>query len=160
MTIATGEQAKASDINELVTLVEKTADQTVNNSDVLVNDTVLLFPIKIDERWAFDITLFCSGNQAADIKFAITLPANAEMKWSIPGSPLTDGTYSFPIVKTVSGESIAVGLHASGLGCRIIGFVDGDDTAGNVRLQWAQAAAHGSDTKVLLGSYIRAHRLA
>lgn len=133
--------------------VSKTADETVNNSTTLQNDDELLFAIKANETWAFEMFLpFTCENNTPDIKFAITVPASATLYWILVYMNTTK-------VEDTSGNAEWV-EGANGLRiASITGVVINSSTAGNVQLQWAQDTADASDTILKTGSYILAHQL-
>lgn len=142
----------------------KTADQTVNNSAVLVNDTHLVFAVATSEVWHVEVSLMVESNSTADFKFAWTVPAGATLKWApLQSSTLStwvyDGTNEVALgdaTTTYNISSPASGVW--GIAARGIAQVGG--TAGNVQLQWAQNTATGINTNVKQGSLLIAHRVS
>lgn len=150
------DEAGVARIFALTKVVRKTAEtQAVNNSTTLVDDDALVFAIAANEIYVADFHLDISGNVAAGWKGAITVPAGATLKFQaeilaaaaigVVGSTTTGGT--------------AIGATAAIIQAHLHVCVVNGATAGNVQLQWAQNFAHGSDTKVLVNSYLRAERL-
>jgi len=142
--------------------IYKTADETVNDSSTLQNDNHLVFSIGANEKWSFELVLFYTSGTTPDIKFAITVPSGATLKWG-PSQALygTSGTWVLTAITEVSGNSVAVAGQAAAVMCVVFwGYVANSTNAGNVQLQWAQEVANASDTKVLAGSHLIAHKLA
>lgn len=135
-----------------LTTINKTANEVVNNSTTLQNDDQLLFTVGANETWSFRFVVQANSPIAAGIKFAITAPSGATCQ------------VAFIDQQTASSES--------GIGCaiastsltgtgnnevyEIVGTIVNGSTAGDVRLQWAQTTAIGSNTTVLAGSYLTA----
>jgi len=142
------------------TYLVKEADETVNNSVTLQDDDDLTFTMTADKIYAFTMALLVTGNSSADFKLNIDVASSGaadymltyantggtftgEMKWEGEvTSVFTDGSWH----RTVS--AIATGM----LIC--------DGTNRLVKLQWAQASAHASDTKLLKGSWFAYEELA
>lgn len=138
-------------------LIYKTVTETVNNSTVLQNDNELLFPILANEKWTFISLIIYNSSAVADFKLDYTIPAGASGKFSSFNwvSSGVAGEYFIPIgsVTNAAGAAADMGLLLSG-------YVANGATAGNVQFQWAQNTAEVSNTQVLLGSWILAHKVA
>jgi len=136
-------------------MVRKAADQIVNNSEVLVNDTHLFFAVGANEIWQFDIVLFClSASVTPDIDYLFDVPAGAAIRrwtfWSMVGvDQWFDATVSATIA-VVDNDRV----------CMFRCLYTGAAAAGDVQFKWAQHTATAEDTKILLNSHIIAHRLA
>ena len=139
-------------------VVRKTADQTVNDSSTLVNDTHLLFAIAANEVWVFTIYIRHIGATTADIKFAITVPSGANMGLIFVGMDYSPALGE--AVTVTSGGAISAQGLATEKFIVLHGRVANSTTAGNVQLQWAQYAAIAVDTKVLTDSCIVATKVA
>ena len=85
MPIATGSAALAQDVLNLMTIVRKTADETVNNSAVLQNDDDLLLPIGANEIWRFEFVIYGISNATADFKYSLVGPAASNVRWEFTG---------------------------------------------------------------------------
>jgi len=140
-----------------LTVVRKTADETVNNSSTLQNDDHLLFAVAANEVWEFRIILrMLAASATPDYKFALSLPALGSGVWVI----------EYPIIPaTTLGADVTTALKVdSWTGgdrwCFLQGVYVGGANAGNVQLQWAQYTANASDSKVTTNSCIIAHKLA
>lgn len=144
------------------TIVRKTADQTVNNSETLVNDTHLLFPVGISEVWLIFLRLRIlieAGASQAVTKIAFTVPTNGAFQWnSARDIGILAGTNMLTEVTTA--EVDQTGYAGVNKQTFIWGTYIGGDTAGNLQLQWAQKVAEAKDTKMLTNSYIIAHKLS
>ena len=140
------------------TIVRKTANQTVNNSIVLVNDTALLFAIAANEVWEFTLIPIHNSGTTPDIKFCIIGPAGASAYYIAVHE---NSLGAVALDRGILGDEITFGGTASN---RITGTIKGivinGATAGNLQLQWAQATANASNTIVLANSCLIANRLA
>lgn len=145
-------------------MIMKTADQIVNNSTTLVNDTHLVLPVGTSQVWKFEMSLLVSSTTAADWKCGWTVPAGTTMKW---------GEYEFggatrwlrDAANSAVGDSLltestglSINTSATPFTFAMRGFIFTSSTSGNVTFQWAQGAATAVDTKVLLGSCMEARR--
>ncbi len=139
-------------------LAYKSADQTVNNSVTLVNDSALSFAVGASDVWTIDVTMVHISNTTADIKVAFTMPASGVMTltsiWGSSAGAYTQHNF------TVSGTSQDLESKTTEQSTRIYGRYMGGGTAGTLQLQWAQASAQVVDTKVLKGSNIIGLKLA
>ena len=158
-TIETQYELAVADILVPV-VVRKTANQIVNNSNVLVNDTHLLYAIAASEEWVYQFVLYITGNVAAGLKAAITVPALCTLRWGFSSAQAAGGVAVMPVVQTISGNSSSVEVDGTPAAHIIELWVLNGANAGSVQLQWAQQAAHGSDLTVYQGSHLVAHQLA
>jgi hypothetical protein len=150
------------------TLARKSADQIVNNSTTLVNDTHLFWPVEINQVWFVQAWLMIDTGTTPDIKVGWTLPGGATMRWGFLSGDTVAGNVpqwgwnnvttatlatTGTLAQAGSGAGVVNGLNFTG-----IAAIGG--TAGNVQLQWAQNTLNASDTKVLLNSALIGCRLA
>ncbi len=154
MTIATGNQILAADILVRPLLVRKTADETVNNSNVLQNDDELLFAVGVNEIWEFTIYIIYNSGATPDFQHNLTGPAASTIYQH--GTGLTPAAAASIVVSA----SNWLGFGSAVLGLVIKGIIVNGANAGNLQLQWAQNTADASDTKVLTNSCIVAFKLA
>lgn len=137
-----------------LTIIRKTADETVNNSAVLQNDDELLLPVGANQVWAFDLRIMFDGATAADIKYKFTIPAGGSGHW-LRGDEISDANTSITTERNNStagaGDTYFQIFHC---------IYAGGANAGNVQFQWAQLTAGASDSKVRKDSCIIAWRLA
>jgi len=141
----------------IVSKVRKTADQTVNNSAVYVNDTHLVLPVAGNETWdILTVLKFITGG-VPDLKLRFIIPAGSSItaySMNLIANGAVWGATDFDF----TGDKKINGSGATG----VIGFralYIGAGSAGNVQLQWAQNTADVSDTKVLIGSCLICHNL-
>jgi hypothetical protein len=137
-------------------LIVKHSNQVVNNSDVAVNDTDLLFAMGQKQRVAFRFVVFFTGDAAADIKFQVVGPSGVVLTYAPSNGMRVSGgdTWSLQAATTSSG-TFAVGTGgATPRMVEIAGVAKTTGTSGNLRLAWAQSAAVSADTTVLAESYL------
>ena len=158
MAIIAGSTALASDILNLVKLIRKTADETVNNSAVLQDDNELFLPMLANEVWQITLSLIVNSSAVADLKLGFTAPAGAAMysysRYIREDNVVCDGFAS------LAATLLLRGVGANEMPIFLTGIVINGANAGNFQIQWAQATAEVSDTKVLTNSYIIAHKMA
>ena len=130
----------------------KSADETVNNSDVLQDDNHLFIPIGANEVWAFTLTTIVNGDTAADINRAFSVPSGATGGWGVASGNNYNAFGAAIFQGTTTGTDI--------INIPVTGVVINSSTPGNLQFQWAQTIATAVDTKVLKGSFLIAHRLA
>jgi len=134
----------------------KTADQTVNNSETLVNDDTIFFPLLNGEQWQFLIVLYGSiGTNTPDIdlRLAATDSLTGTIKYE-ERSGGTNRTYS---------DDFTTEMHVPVSATPRSVIIDGTVTAtanGTLQLQWAQNAATVENTLVMSHSYLRAERVS
>lgn len=141
-----------SNITSIIKRVYKSAEETVNNSDVLQDDNHLLFAVGANEAWAFNMVLYMNSGTTPDIKLQINVPSGATGFYDSPtGVPSAMTAFGSPQTQSTSGSDQQMFFT---------GTVINGATPGNLQLQWAQNLATLSDTKILKGSCIIAYRLA
>ncbi len=138
--------------------VRKAADQTVNNSTVLVNDTELKIAMLANEVWEAEIfTIIDSSSGDADYKGSVVGPALSAIYGyklsNIPGGTWTLGAF-------VNSVAVGQGVGVPALGLHIHVLAINGANAGDLQFQWAQNTAKVADTKTLANSFMRGHRLA
>lgn len=147
--------------------IEKTADETINNSAALQDDDALILPVGTSETWFFETVVRYSSNATADIRFGWSGPTGATMEWgrghvatsSGPGINSLGGSGT-PTALSAIGDTLNLAGVASGsVHIMLAGWIFTDSTAGSVTLRWRQDTADVSDTKVLKGSFIRARKI-
>jgi len=140
-----------------VVMVRKTADEIVNNSNILQNDDHLFLAAKANEVWTIELRLRISNPPASDIKMDFSLPTGASgFKHYISG--INDIRISHPIGTPIGLTIDERGdLYYSGV---LRAIVTMGATAGNIQFQWAQNAAVAEDTIIYANSCLIAHKLA
>jgi hypothetical protein len=146
--------------------VSKGADQTVNNSTVLVNDSALALSVVANAKYILEAYVKYDSGTTPDIKFAWTGPAGATLDW-IPNTPPAGATgvnSALSVGNTAIGDGAAVAAGGVGAGTAVVAHMTGTltvaGTAGSLQLRWAQNTGDASDTKVLAGSWLRLTRVA
>ncbi len=132
--------------------VLKTSTETVNNSAVLQDDDVLLFPVIANKMYYFKCWLLINSGATPDFKYCWTVPASAN--GDMVGCDQFGQGANNPITyRYVNGTVYTI----NGGGYQIFwmeGLVYTGATAGNVTLQWAQNTANASDTQVYGRSWL------
>lgn len=146
-----------NNIDPRIRIVVKTADELVNNSVTLQNDDELFFAIGANQVWAVEIWLLVNSGTTPDIDVTIVVPSGGEIEWHV----ITDNASNAldAQFKNAAAEAALRGGGAAQFIGVLRGVVVNGSTAGNVQLQWAQATADVSDTKVLENSCIIRHRI-
>ena len=149
-------------LNKISKVISKTTTETRNNTVALADDSELKVSLLKKERVQFRFVILYRGDATADIKFAITAPSGASIHYTPSSSLRISGGDTVTIQNTLfSATAIAYGTDASN-GTRmaeIVGEVNTTGTAGDLTLQWAQAAAVVADTELLAKSYLIVHKL-
>lgn len=178
-TVVVGDQIAAAITAKSLTDIEagafdqtvvKTADETVTASTTVQNDDHLIFAIgaSATEIWFFEGMLLINGaNATMDFKFTFTGPASSTGAFG--GGSGTGATGFSGFAQLGGGVSIgnlaafATTINAptgtANIGLQVQGWVFGGGTAGNVTLQWAQAASDAGNLVMKKGSFLRAKKL-
>lgn len=145
-------------------LKTKSADETVTSSTTLQDDDELKFEIGPNEKWLVTFDLIYDAVTAADIKVSVSAPAGASGTMrglgTVVGVTAANGDGNF--ATAALGGTLSYGGAGAGtiVGCRVWGVITADDTAGTVKLQWAQDASNATGTILKAGSYLTAHKQA
>lgn len=137
----------------------KRADQTVNNSTVLVTATDLTFPVRANELWAVEALLRYDAHASPDIVIAVALPSGATFEgWAIG----FDSTVSASIREMVANTGLVfAGLGISSPRTLIIrGIAAIGSTQGSCEIQFAQNSAVSQDTTLRAKSLLLAERVS
>lgn len=146
----------------------KNANEVVNNSSALQDDDTLFFAAAAGEVWAVHWYLALSGSAAgiasADAKFNCDSPAGSTVKQAIMGHGLgisaTEADVKLQSFTGGTGLTVGVSVPASANNwAHFWALVEVGGTAGNIKLQWAQAAANAVDLRVERGSHMIAHKM-
>lgn len=142
----------------------KTSIQTVNNSNILVNDTALFFPIEVNEQWYVEAILQAQGASVnADFAVGWSVPTGCTMSWGVVASGMFVGVTvaSTPTALKTTGSGGAFGALAGTTAVIVAGWFTADAAhAGTVNFQWAQSTATAENNSILAGSILRLRRLA
>jgi hypothetical protein len=152
-----GDYPSSAELNTLIPISAiKSADQTVNNSATLVNDTSLVWAMNANVKYRFAITVVYSSNTTANFKFALAIPSGARLDFGYAGY-VVGGTNTALFQGDVNDTATAgtpfavagiVGIDASLFIHGIVTVVG----AGNLQFKWAQNTANVSNTIVRGGS--------
>ena len=146
---------RSDDFTRRDKVVLKTADETVNNNNSTQADDALLVALGANETWMLRYFIKYNSNTTADFRYNISVPSGATYDSLLQGDNNLGPLFYY---RTSSDELVA----GKGADWAFIfnAVVKTSSTPGNVVFNWAQGTAHASDTKVLIGSNIVAHRLA
>jgi hypothetical protein len=150
------------------TYVNKTADETVNNSTTLQNDDHLFFPVVANARYQFEIVLYHRAiSTAPDLKYGFTYPSGTTIafggfgelgsRWSA-GSSLSAPSPLFDETQT-GGTGSATNTGQPPSGHVIKGRIRTAGTAGTIQFQWAQNTLTVGDSTIEADSYLRYRRM-
>ena len=137
----------------MATTVYKTADETVNNSNTLQDDDHISLTVLANEVWDFYMVLHTDSNASADVKVGWSVPSGCTINWHEIAVNASANNESG--TELLDGEGVGVTQQDTYGGTIIVG-----GTGGTVQMRWAQSAAHASDAKVLLGSFLIAWKLS
>jgi hypothetical protein len=142
--------------------VLKTADETVNNSNVLQNDDHLFFSVAANKNYKFELWLLlnpAAGSATDDIKLHFTGPAGCTMFWGTlqTTNAADDGISPAGTGGTVVANQGISGTPAYGTGAfnfalKLEGIILNGANAGTIQLQWAQSAAGAHNLVLQTGS--------
>ena len=142
------------------TRVYKTADETVNSSNVYQDDDELSgVALAANTVYAIRLVVRHSGTVVADHKLQLALPAGAtwlteaDYRCTASSSAWHPSVGSAAIAFSTEWTFSPIGASDESV-MNITGYVIVAGTAGNLDVQWAQNTAEASDTKVLEGSYL------
>ena len=140
-------------LEQFPVLVRKTADETVNNSAAWNVDDALTVPIAASAVMVAKFWVLYDSSTVADFRIRISGPAGASGVVAIDGPTSTTG-----IKRTQVALGGTVFIDGYGVGtvnlARIEGVITNGATAGNVTLDWGQAAAEATNTTVKAGSHV------
>ena len=131
-------------------IVLKTADQTVNDSIVKVNDTHLKLAVGFNQVWIARLILLLNSTTVADWEAVFVVPAGTTGYWKL-GTEVNSGRTLVTAVPVSTTGVIAQTIF------ELLIMTGG--TAGDVQLTWAQKVAEATDTKVLENSCILAWQI-
>jgi hypothetical protein len=137
------------------TIVRKTANETITNSDVLQNDDALVVPIAANEILVFRVFARYEAGDVGGIKIAINGPAGSSL-YAVH-SILTNTILT--VFRTSTLDAALVYAAADDGAAILEGTLVNGATAGNLTFRWAQGVAHATGTIVYAGSYLRAERV-
>lgn len=138
-------------------IVRKTSDETVNNSEAMQNDDDLVIAVGANEVWLLDIVLFLiSASETPDIDFLFAVPSGGAIRGIDEWCYSSSSPIAFIDFTTERSLAVKADERFQHFRALYIGGASG----GSVQLQWAQKTATMEDTKVKAQSLILAHKLA
>ena len=132
-----------------IILVIKTADQTVNNSATLINDSELKFTANANKTYGGYMVIFLNGSTIADIKTALSVPTSATARRQV-GDIDTALTATADFTAASSQTTLTSATVQMGFAFRV--KVAG--TSGTVDFSWAQNVSNVGGTTIEEGSYM------
>jgi hypothetical protein len=135
----------------LPTIAVKTSNQTVNNSETLVNDSALTVAVNADTNYLVWMQLGVLSNATADFKYTFTTPSSptSSAGFDVGGNDTAHDNYA--------ALTSAMGSQAPGtdeFNVSLWGILRNGSNAGNLQLQWAQGTATSVDTIVGDNSFL------
>jgi len=131
------------------------------SSTVLQNVTNMVATLPSAGLFQFRGRIFYEASTTADIKFAWTIPAGANMRWGING--LGPGGTN-PVYTAITGSGTATPLGGLGVGSVLMALFDAEvsmgGTAGNLQLQGAQNTSDASVTTVFDRTFMEVWRVS
>lgn len=128
-------------------VIVKSADETVNNSDVLQDDDDLKFTAIAGVSYALFFILYHISPAAQDIKLQLNTPGGVGetggVMWLSEVGAHHFANINASYTMSTAGTADIMSGHAT---------LNVGATAGEVVLSWAQATAGVADTKILKGS--------
>ena len=155
----------------LPTIVRKTADEIVNNSDTLQNDDHLLLAIGANEVWLVELSLLLNAiSTTPGWKFGWAYPTNCLIYWSpvswqrvsygVGGWGVADNALAAEVILRIQTGTVSIKSLAGTRGAVLRALVINGATAGNLVFQWAQITATAEDHTALTNSCLIAHKIA
>jgi hypothetical protein len=144
-------------------IARKTADETVASSTTLQPDNDLILPVGANEVWQCRFCLRWTASATGDIQINFTFPASGEIELSAAAKNTTAVDEAFDWRATTSpSETKNIGIaNTSVVEFLVIeGLCITAGTAGNLTLQWAQAASDATATIVKANSTLWGVKLA
>ena len=154
-TLTDGSNADSLHAHAGVTVVRKTADETVNASATYQDDDHLSFAVGANESWAIEIHGRCTVLAASDIKFRFTVPSGASMPMGVVW--MGNSTSEF-VSSDMTGGITAADATIRG-SFHLYAIYIGGSNAGTVQLQWAQDTAVAENTILNSGAWLKAAQI-
>lgn len=137
------------------TVVQKTANETIQSDNSLNNDSALTFSMLANTKYAIKIRVFSSTSAAADFQTAITGPASPTRVQFLNIYMADVGAFAAQSFSDSSYTSNSLSLVAGSNQNYVLKYdiiVHNGANAGTFAYQWAQVTSNASDTTVYAGS--------
>ncbi len=144
--MATYKRGSGNYKSSFINVIMKTADQLVNNSETLVNDLHLKFPLKANKRYAGYIMLRLDSPTAADMDITFNDISGAV------NDDFVDGIGNNAENGTAFGTERVIATDAAAEVHMIYFWITTASTAGDLQFKFAQTVATVANTFVRSGS--------
>lgn len=143
-----------------ISIVRKTAAQTVNNSTTLVDDNELELELANNETVYFEAVIRYNGDVTADIKIAFVAPVGSTIRWDNYNSMYvsTADTILISNAEITEGGTRSFGCATGIRTLNIRGYCQVGSTAGALKMQFAQNTAVVADTNIQFNSVLKVFR--
>lgn len=149
------------------------AEQTINNTTTLTTLTDFTTALVANGTYVAEFVLIYLSGTTPDVKFKwdITSVAGCTIEWGQTGASAINaaapsGGAAITTYNSMHDQSQEMALSGQGTGADnkvvvpIFATIHNSSTAGNLNIQWAQNVADGSNTSLLVGSYMKITRNA
>lgn len=137
----------------------KPADQIVNNSVALVNDSALFVAVAANATYEIDAFVIYNSNGTANFKAQWAAPVGVSGLWTI-AAPAVGSGVSAPFLGSIAWNGLAaVNGFGTDMFARVSGLLIVGANGGNLQLQWAQNTANASNTIVRATSALIARQV-
>ena len=166
---AVGQVLSAADVNAwfVPIAVNKLTTTSRNTTTTLADDPDLVLPLAANALYHLNGVIFYDGATMAvntdpgGLKWSFTVPAGTTGQYFAAHMNLSNAfTGAYALNWTDTGTAVTLGSGLSpGLAATFTGFIDTAGTAGNMTYRWAQNTSSGTNTKMLLNSYLTIQRI-
>ena len=149
------------------------AEQTVNNTATLTTLTDFTYAPVANATYVAEFVLIYLSGTTPDVKFKwdISSVSGCTIEWGQTGASAINaaapsGGGAITTYNSMHDQTQTMALAGQGTGADnkvvvpVFATIHNSSTAGNLNLQWAQNTANASDTKLLVGSYMKITRNA
>ena len=149
------------------------SEQTVNNTATLTTLTDFTYALVANATYVAEFVLIYLSGTTPDVKFKwdISSVSGCTIEWGQTGASAINaaapsGGAAITTYNSMHDVSQTMALAGQGTGADnkvvvpVFATIHNSTTAGNLNLQWAQNTADASDTKLLVGSYMKITRNA
>jgi len=149
------------------------AEQTINNTTTLTTLTDFTTALVANGTYVAEFVLIYLSGTTPDVKFKwdISSVSGCTIEWGQTGSSAINaaapsGGGAITTYNSMHDQTQTMALAGQGTGADnkvvvpIFATIHNSTTAGNLNLQWAQNTADGSNTSLLVGSYMKITRNA
>jgi hypothetical protein len=133
------------------TIAVKTSNQTVNNSETLVNDSALSVALNASTNYVVWMQLGVLSNATADFKFTFATPTSPTSTAGFVIAGNDDAHDNYQALTASMGAAIP---GTSEVNISLWGIIRNGSNSGNLQLQWAQNTATAVDTIVGDNSFL------